>query len=49
MAHLEDCITNDKRPSEDAREGTKTIAALDAAWRSFRTGSPQKVSSAGPP
>ncbi len=31
MAHLEDCIQNDKRPAEDAREGTKTIAALDAA------------------
>jgi len=44
MAHLEDCIANDKRPGEDAREGTKTIAALDAAWRSFTTGVPQKVS-----
>jgi predicted dehydrogenase len=44
MAHLEDCITGDKRPGEDAREGTKTIAALDAAWRSYRTGMPQNVS-----
>ncbi len=43
MAHLEDCILNDKRPGEDAREGTKTIAALDAAWRSAKTGLPQKV------
>jgi len=43
MAHLEDCIQNDKRPSEDAREGTKTIAALDAACRSAETGLPQKV------
>lgn len=43
MAHLEDCIVNDKRPSEDAREGTKTIATLDAAWKSVKTGQPQKV------
>ncbi|MCR4413918.1 MAG: Gfo/Idh/MocA family oxidoreductase [Thermoguttaceae bacterium] len=43
MAHLEDCIVHDRRPCEDAREGTKTIAALDAAWRSHRTGLPQKV------
>lgn len=43
MAHLEDCIVNDRRPCEDAREGTKTIAALDAAWRSARTGLPEKV------
>jgi len=43
MAHLEDCIVGDKRPCEDAREGAKTIAALDAAWRSYRTGLPQKV------
>ena len=44
MAHLEDCITSDKTPCEDAREGAKTIAALDAAWRSVKTGLPQKVS-----
>ncbi len=43
MAHLEDCIVNDKTPCEDAREGTKTIAALNAAWRSVKTGLPQKV------
>jgi predicted dehydrogenase len=43
MTHLEDCIVNDRRPLEDAREGTKTIAALDAAWRSAQTGLPQKV------
>jgi predicted dehydrogenase len=43
MAHLEDCIVNDKRPCEDGREGTKTIAALDAAWRSAKSGLPQKV------
>lgn len=46
MAHLEDCILNDTRPNEDAREGTKTIAALDAAWGSYRTGLPQKVGTA---
>jgi len=43
MAHLEDCIAHDKRPAEDGREGTKTIAALDAAWKSVKTGLPQKV------
>ncbi len=43
MAHLEDCIVNDRQPCEDGREGTKTIAALDAAWRSVKTGLPQKV------
>jgi len=43
MAHLEDSIVNDKQPWEDAREGTKTIAALDAAWRSIKSGSPQKI------
>jgi predicted dehydrogenase len=43
MAHFEDCIVHDKRPSEDGREGVKTIAALDAAWRSVKTGLPQRV------
>lgn len=43
MAHLEDCIVHDRQPIEDAREGVKTIAALDAAWRSVRTGLPQPV------
>ena len=43
MAHFEDCIVNDKTPSEDGREGAKTIAALDAAWKSVKTGQPQKV------
>jgi len=43
LAHFEDCILNDRRPSEDAREGTKTIAALEAAWRSVRSGLPAKV------
>jgi len=43
MAHLGDCIVDDRRPSEDAREGTKTIAALDAAWRSVKSGRAEKV------
>ncbi|MFH1924442.1 MAG: Gfo/Idh/MocA family oxidoreductase [Planctomycetota bacterium] len=43
MAHFEDCIINDKPPCEDAREGAKTIAALDAAWKSIRSGLPEKV------
>lgn len=43
MTHFADCILNDKPPCEDAREGLKTIAALDAAWKSVKTGLPQKV------
>jgi len=43
MADFEDSIVNDRRPGEDAREGLKTIAALDAAWRSIKTGQPQPV------
>jgi len=43
MEHFEDCIVNDKTPMEDAREGTKTIAALSAAWESARTGKPVRV------
>lgn len=43
MAHFEDCIVNNKPTLEDAREGTKTIAALSAAWESAKTGKPVKV------
>ena len=43
MKHFEDCIVNDRPTLEDAREGTKTIAALSAAWESARTGKPVKV------
>lgn len=43
MKHFEDCIVNDKPSMEDAREGTKTIAALSAAWESARTGKSVKV------
>jgi predicted dehydrogenase len=43
MAHFEDCIVNNQSPCEDAREGTKTIAALDAAWKSVKSGLPQKI------
>ncbi len=43
MKHFEDCIINDEPCLEDAREGTKTIAALSAAWKSARTGEPVKV------
>jgi len=45
MAHLEDCIVHDQTPCEDGREGTKTIVALDAAWRSVRSGRVEKVES----
>jgi predicted dehydrogenase len=43
MEHFEDCIVNDKPSLEDAREGTKTIAALSAAWESAKTAKPVKV------
>lgn len=43
MQHFEDCIINDKPTLEDAREGTKTIAALSAAWESAKTGQPVKI------
>lgn len=43
MKHFEDCIVNDKSPQIDAREGTKTIAVLSAAWESIKTGRPVKV------
>jgi predicted dehydrogenase len=43
MKHFEDCIVNDKPTCEDAIEGTKTIAALSAAWESAKTGKPIKV------
>ena len=43
MAHFEDCLVNDTTPSEDAREGVKTIAVLDAAWRSAKSGRVEKI------
>jgi len=43
MGHFENCIANDKFCLEDAREGTKTIAALSAAWESAKTGESVKV------
>jgi len=43
MKHFEDCIINNKPTLEDAREGTKTIAALSAAWESAKTGKSVKV------
>jgi predicted dehydrogenase len=38
MANFEDCIVNNKQSALNAREGTKTIAALSAAWESIRSG-----------
>ncbi len=43
MEHFEDCIINDKPTLEDARDGTKTIAALSAAWESAKTGKSVEV------
>lgn len=43
MEHFQDCIINDRPTLEDAREGTKTIAALSAAWESAKTAKSVKV------
>lgn len=43
MRELEAAITEDRRPSLDAWEGAKTIAALDACAESIKTGKPVKV------
>lgn len=44
MANFEDCIISDKKPLIDAREGTKTITVLSAAWESIRgDGKPVKI------
>jgi predicted dehydrogenase len=38
MANFEACLTEDAPSAIDAREGTKTIAILSAAWESIRSG-----------
>jgi predicted dehydrogenase len=38
MANFEACLNGTERPAIDAREGTKTIAILEAAWESIRSG-----------
>ena len=44
MANFEECIINNRQSAIDAREGTKTIAILSAAWESIRSGGkPVKV------
>jgi len=44
MANFEECLTNGASSAIDAREGTKTIAILSAAWESIRSGGkPVKV------
>ena len=44
MANFEDCLVNGKKSAIDAREGTRTIAILSAAWESIRSGGkPVKV------
>ena len=44
MANFEECIINNRQSAIDAREGTKTIAILSAAWESIRSGGkPAKV------
>jgi predicted dehydrogenase len=44
MVNFEDCITKNTPSAIDAREGTKTIAILSAAWESIRSGGkPVKV------
>lgn len=43
LAHLEDCIVNDRTPSPDAVEGAKTIAVGAACWESVQSGLPVSV------
>jgi predicted dehydrogenase len=43
MANFESCLDGKASSAIDAREGTKTIAILSAAWESIRTGKPVKV------
>ncbi len=44
MANFEDCLVNGTKSAIDAREGTRTIAILSAAWESIRSGGkPVKV------
>jgi hypothetical protein len=44
MANFESCLTEGTQSAIDAREGTKTIAILSAAWESIRSGGkPVKV------
>ena len=43
LAHLEDCIVDDRRPMLDAIEGAKTLAVSLAALESIETGRPVKV------
>ena len=44
MSNFENCLTNGAQSAIDAREGTKTIAILSAAWESIRGGGkPVKV------
>jgi predicted dehydrogenase len=43
MAHLEDCIVNNREPSPSVIDGAKTISAGHAAWQSVREGKVVKV------
>ena len=44
MSNFENCLTKGGQSAIDAREGTKTIAILSAAWESIRSGGkPQRV------
>jgi len=36
MAHLEDCIINDREPSPSVYDGAKTVSAGAAAWQSIK-------------
>ena len=44
MKNFQECIVDGKKSAIDAREGTRTIAILSAAWESIRSGGkPAKV------
>jgi predicted dehydrogenase len=38
LRHFEECLTHDRQPSPNARDGAKSIATCAAAWESIRTG-----------
>jgi predicted dehydrogenase len=43
MRHFEECLTQNREPSPNARDGAKSIAVCAAAWESIRSGSVVQV------
>jgi predicted dehydrogenase len=44
IGHFVDCVREGIRPIVDVRDGAKTVAVLETAVKSYRTGLPQQVS-----